>query len=316
MLMLILRRIAMLIPTLLFASFAIFSLQQLLPGDPAVMLAGGTQATPERVEQIREEFGFEDPYFVQYGHWLRDASQFEFGKSIASDREVQGEILSRFPITFSLVAAGLFVGVVIGGITGFVSALRPGSIVDRVAVGFTTLWVAIPGFWLALILVLVFAVKLHWLPPSGYRPFTESPLEWARYMALPALSIGLAVAATIARQLRAALIDVLDAPYIRTAWAKGGTPTLIIAKHALKNASIPVVAVLGLLLSVLLGGTVIIETIFSIPGLGQYMIQSITLNDLPVVQGVTMFFVLVFVAVNLLLDLAYMILDPRVRMSA
>jgi peptide/nickel transport system permease protein len=316
MLMLILRRIAMLIPTLLFASFAIFSLQQLLPGDPAVMLAGGTQSTPERVEQIREEFGFDDPYFVQYGHWLRDATQFEFGKSIASDREVQGEILSRFPITFSLVAAGLFVGVVIGAITGFVSALRPGSIVDRVAVGFTTLWVAIPGFWLALILVLVFAVKLHWLPPSGYRPFTESPLEWARYMALPALSIGLAVAATIARQLRAALIDVLDAPYIRTAWAKGGTPTLIIAKHALKNASIPVVAVLGLLLSVLLGGTVIIETIFSIPGLGQYMIQSITLNDLPVVQGVTMFFVLVFVAVNLLLDLAYMILDPRVRMSA
>jgi peptide/nickel transport system permease protein len=316
MFMLILRRIATLIPTLLFASFAIFSLQQLLPGDPAVMLAGGVQAPPERVEQIREEFGFDDPYFVQYGHWLSDASRFEFGNSIASDREVRGEILSRFPTTFSLAAAGLFVGLIIGVITGFVSALRPGSIIDRVAVGFTTLWISIPGFWLALILVLVFAVKLHWLPPSGYRPFTESPLEWARYMALPALSIGLAVAATIARQLRAALIDVLDAPYIRTAWAKGGTPTLIIAKHALKNASIPVVAVLGLLLSVLLGGTVIIETIFSIPGLGQYMIQSITQNDLPVVQGVTMFFVLVFVTVNLLLDLTYMILDPRVRVSA
>jgi len=316
MLRLILRRIGMLIPTLLIASFAIFSLQQLLPGDPAVTLAGGTQATPERIVQIRDQFGFNDPYFVRYGKWLRGAVRFDFGRSIASDKKVRDEIVRRFPVTFGLTAAGLFIAVVIGGIMGFVSALSPGSIIDRLAVGFSTLGISIAAFWLALILVLVFAVQHRWLPPSGYRAFSENPVEWARFMALPALSIGLSVAATITRQLRAALLDVLDAPYIRTAWAKGGTTTLIIAKHALKNASIPVVAILGLLLSVLLGGTVIIETIFSIPGLGQYLIQSITLHDLPVVQGVTMFFVLIFVAVNLVVDLAYMVLDPRVRVSA
>jgi peptide/nickel transport system permease protein len=316
MLTLILRRIGLLIPTLLITSFAIFSLQQLLPGDPAVTLAGGIDSTPERVAQIREQFGLNDPYFVQYGHWLRGAVRFDFGKSIASDAEVRNEVLSRFPVTFSLTAAGLVVGVLIGGIMGFVSALRPGTIIDRLAVGFSTLGISIAGFWLALILVLIFAVKLRWLPPSGYAAITESPVTWARFMVLPAFSIGLGLAAAIARQLRAGLLDVLDAPYIRTAWAKGGTTTLIIAKHALKNASIPVVAILGLLLSVLLGGTVIIETIFGIPGLGQYLIQSITLRDLPVVQGVTMFFVIIFVAVNLVVDLAYMVLDPRVRVSA
>lgn len=314
MIRVIVRRLAMLLPTLLVVSFAVFSLQQLLPGDPAVTLAGGTSASAEVVEQIRAEYHFDDPFFVQYGRWLRGAVQLDFGESVASGRSVAHEIFSRLPMTFSLAGAGLFFGLLIGGTTGLISALRPKTTVDRAAVGFTTVGISVPSFFLGMVLVIIFAVHWHVFPPSGYRPFSKyGYLEWAKRLILPGLALGLALAATIARQLRAALLDVLDANYIRTAWAKGGGPLLVLRKHALRNAALPVITVLALQTSVLLGGSVIIEQIFSIPGLGTYVISSISLPDLPVVQGATLLFVLIYVGVMLLVDLVYMAVDPRVR---
>jgi peptide/nickel transport system permease protein len=312
---LVLRRLFSLIPLLLLVSFGVFMLTALVPGDAATTLAGGENATPERIAAVRAELHLDDPLVDQYGRWLGNAVQGDFGDSLFSHVSVIDDVRDRFPITLGLALAALVVGLTIGVPLGVLSALRPGRSVDKASRVGTSLAIAIPNYWLAIELVVLFAVTWRLLPPSGYVKFTDDPAEWLRHIALPAVALGVWSAASLARQLRASLIDALDARYVRTAWAKGAGTRRVVLKHAMKNAAIPVVTVLGLQIGFLLGGTVIIEQIFSIPGLGPYFIRAVTSFDVPVIQGVAIVFVLITVVLSLLVDISYGLLDPRVRVK-
>ena len=309
------RRLLSVPPVLLVASFAVFLLSALVPGDPAVTLAGGANATPVQILRVRQELHLNEPVLVQYWHWLWGVLHLDFGTSLATGIPVSTELASRFPVTLSLVIAASVVAIVIGVPLGIASGLRPNSVVDGGARAISSFGVAMPNFWLAVILISVFAVQLKLFPSSGYTEPTVSFAQWARDIALPAVALGTAVAAALARQLRGAIVDVMDAAYVRTAWAKGVTRTGTMSKHVLKNAAMPAITVLGLQIGYLLGGAVIIEQIFSIPGLGTYMLQGITDHDLPVVQGVALLFVLFQMAMSLLVDISYGYLNPKVRVA-
>ena len=312
---LLLRRFLSLIPLLLIVSFGVFVLVALVPGDASVTLAGGESATPERIADVRAQLHLDEPLVEQYGRWLRDAVQGDLGSSLFTKVPVADDIIDRVPITLALVLAALAVGLVVGIPVGVISALRTGRAVDGAARVGTSLALAVPNYWLAIELVVLFAVTWKLLPPSGYAKLTDDPVEWLRHIALPAVALGLWSAASLARQLRASLIDALDSRYVRTAWAKGAGTRRVVMKHAMKNAAIPVVTVLGLQVGFLLGGTVIIEQIFSIPGLGPYFIRGVTSLDVPVIQGVAIVFVLFTVTLSLLVDITYGLLDPRVRVE-
>jgi peptide/nickel transport system permease protein len=312
---LILRRVLSLIPLLLLVSFGVYLLVALVPGDAAVTLAGGENATPEKIAEVRAELHLDDPLVSQYGRWLGNAVQGDLGTSLYSHVSVSDDIQDRFPVTVGLVLAALFVGLVIGIPLGVLSALRPGGAIDKSSRLGTSVAIAIPNYWLAIELVVLFAVTWKLLPASGYVPFSENPGEWLRHIALPAVALGVWSAASLARQLRASLIDSLDTRYVRTAWAKGAGTTRVVLKHAMKNAAIPVVTVLGLQVGYLLGGTVIVEQIFSIPGMGPYFIRAVTSFDVPAIQGVAIVFVLIAVTLSLLVDISYGLLDPRVRVK-
>jgi peptide/nickel transport system permease protein len=311
----ILRRLLSVIPVLLIVSFAVFFLLALVPGDPAVTLAGGLSATPAEIARVRAQLHLNDPLMVQYGRWLGNAIRGNLGTSLSTGQSVSHQIAVRFPITFGLVVASAIVSLIVGIPLGILSGIRPRGVVDGGARTFSTLGLAVPSFWLAIILVSIFAVHWRILPPTGYTAITTSFTGWLKDIILPAVTLGLLVGATLARQLRASLIDVLDTPYVRTAWAKGGTRRSVLLRHGLKNASMPVVTVFGLQIGYLLGGAVIVEQIFSIPGLGTYMLNGITDHDLPVVQGVAIIFVLFQMAMSLLADISYGYLNPKVRVA-
>jgi peptide/nickel transport system permease protein len=310
---LVARRLVALVPILLLVSFGVFLLASLVPGDAAITLAGGQNATPESIAHVRSQLHLSEPIVDQYGRWLSHAVRLDFGKSLEDGSSVSSSLRSRIPVTLGLVIAATVVSLVIGVPLGIVSALRPGGGADRASRLTASLGIAVPNFWLAVVLVALFAVHWRLLPPSGYRGLTASPTDWARHMALPAIALGAASSAALARQLRAELVDVLDASYIRTAWAKGAQARLVVGKHALKNAAIPAVTVLGLQIGYLLGGAVIVEQIFALPGLGTYFIRAVLSSDLPVIQGVTVVFVLGQLAMSLLVDLSYGVLNPKVR---
>ena len=312
---LVARRLVALVPILLLVSFGVFFLVSLVPGDAAVTLAGGENATPQSIAQVRAQLHLNEPIVDQYGRWLSHAVRLDFGKSLEDGASVSSSLRSRIPVTLGLVVAATAVSLLIGVPLGIVSGLRPGGGADRASRLTASLGVAVPNFWLAVVLVALFAVHWHLLPPSGYGGLKASPLGWLRHMALPAISLGVASAAALARQLRAELVDVLDATYIRTAWAKGAPARRVVVKHALKNAAIPAVTILGLQVGYLLGGAVIVEQIFALPGLGTYFIRGVTSSDLPVIQGVTVVFVLGQLVMSLLVDLSYGLLNPKVRVS-
>jgi peptide/nickel transport system permease protein len=322
MLGLVVRRVLSLIPILLIVSFVVFMLTELVPGDAAVTIAGGADATPERIEQVRTELGLDRPVFERYGDWLSDAVQLDFGRSVLNQQGQQGptiaeEIETRLPITFSIAIAGLLISMLVGIPLGILSGLRPGAVVDRASVTATSIGLAIPSFVVALFLINTFAIDLGWFPAlsNRYVPITENPGEWLRWVALPALSIGVLAGASVARQVRAAIIDALQSNYVRTALSVGMGTRKTVVKYAFKNAAIPAVTVLGLQLSGLLGGVVIIEQIFSIPGLGTYLLRALTAPDVPVIQAVTLTFVLIHVLMNLVVDISYGYLNPRVRVA-
>jgi peptide/nickel transport system permease protein len=310
---LIARRLVALVPILLLVSFGVFFLVSLVPGDAAVTLAGGENATPQSIAHVRAELHLNEPIVEQYGRWLGHAVHLDFGRSLEDGASVSSSLRSRIPVTLGLVIAATLVSLLIGVPLGIVSGLRPGGGADRASRLTASLGVAVPNFWLAVVLVALFAVHWHLLPPSGYSGFSASPTGWARHIALPAIALGVASAAALARQLRAELVDVLDATYVRTAWAKGARARRVVAKHALKNAAIPAVTILGLQIGYLLGGAVIVEQIFALPGLGTYFIRGVTSSDLPVIQGVTVVFVLGQLVMSLLVDLSYGLLNPKVR---
>lgn len=312
---LIARRLLALVPVLLLVSFGVFMLVALVPGDPAVTIAGGTDASPQAIAHVRDQLHLNEPLITQYWHWLGGAIHLDFGRSLITGVPVSHDIGSKLPVTLSLVLAAAVVAIVVGIPLGVASGMRPGGKLDGSARVASSAGVAMPNFWLAVILVSLLSVHWKVFPPTGFTTISTSFTGWLKTVTLPAIALGVGIAASVARQLRQSLIEVLESHYVRTAWAKGASPTRVIAVHALKNAAIPVVTVLGVQLGYLLGGTVIIEQIFSIPGLGTYMIQGINSHDLPVVQGVAMVFVLFVMALSLLVDLSYSYLNPKVRVA-
>ncbi len=309
----ILRRLVAIIPLLLLISFAVFSLTLLIPGDPAREILG-PNAPASEVLQLRHQMGLDQPYLVQYWHWLVNALHGNLGRSIQENTSVSHEIAQRFPVTFSIALGGLAVTILLGVPLGVLAGTRPGSGTDRLVTVTTSTLLAIPDFWLAILLVLFFSVNLKVLPAIGYVPFTQSPLEWTSHLLLPWIAVGVGGAATLARQLRGSLADALEQDYVRTAEAKGVRGSVVVLKHALKNASIAPVTILGIIFAYTLGGTVLIEYIFSIPGMGQYFYQALNSKDVPVIQGVTLLVALIFITVNLLVDVLYAYLNPKVRL--
>jgi peptide/nickel transport system permease protein len=309
------RRLLTLIPLLLLVSFFVFAMAFVIPGDPARVLAGGLRAPEARVIAVRHQLGLDKPVLTQYLRWLTHALRGNLGTSIFKQTPVATEIAHRFPVTLSMAVGALAVMVLLGVPAGIAAGTRPGTLVDRAVTLGTSAAIAIPDFWLGIILVVVFAVKLRLLPAINYVPLTRSPVGWATHLYLPWLGLGLGGSAPLARQLRGALIDVLDQDYIRTASAKGLPQRLIIGKHALKNAAMAPVTILGIQFAYLLGGTVIFEYIFSIPGLGQYFFTGLSTRDLPVIQGVTLVVALTFVLLNLAVDVLYAYVNPKVRLA-
>jgi peptide/nickel transport system permease protein len=314
------RRLLITIPLLLLISLAVFSLVLLLPGDPALALAGGAHAKASTVAQIRRQLHLNEGFFAQYGLWLSHVLRGNLGHSLFTPASVPSSSVAagiriRFPVTLSIAAGGMVAAILLGLPTGIVAGLRPRSWADRIVTAVSSLGVAMPDFWLAMLLVILLAIHTHLLPPLGYTSFASSPWSWFQHLLMPWLALGFGGAATVARQIRGSLIDTLDQDYIRTALAKGLSPLRVVGKHALKNAISPVVTIVGIQFGYLLGGTFIIENIFSLPGIGTYMISAISTKDLPVVQGVALLTAVAFVVINLIVDVLYAYLNPKVRLA-
>lgn len=311
-----LRRLVQIVPVLLLMSMVVFTAMQLAPGDPAVMRMGRAAARPENQEalqQLRREMGLDKPIWVQYWIWLSAAARGDFGLSNRSERPVIEMIGARLPASLELIAASLFISLLMSLPLGVLAALWHRSILDRMVMTFSMAGVAVPGFWMGLLLILIFAVRLGWLPPSGYVPFWEDPAESLRRVLLPAITLSFYLIATFTRFLRADMIEVLNEDYVRTAKAKGLAQRLMIRRHALPNALMPMVTVMGLEIGGLLGGMVIVEQVFGWSGVGWLTLQAIYNRDYPLVQGAVVLMVLFYALINFLVDLAYAFLNPQIR---
>src|ERR1700730_4065059 len=309
------RRLAAMVPLLILISFGVYALVLLVPGDPARTLAGAIHAAPAEVIRIRHQLHLDQPLLAQYWRWLSHAVRGDLGTSLFQHRSVASEIANRLPLTLSLALGRLVVSILIGLPLGVLACTRPGTLTDRTATVASSAGIAMPDFWVAIILVVVFAVKFHVLPDIGYTALATSPFGWFRHLLLPWIALGLGGGATLARQVRGSLIDVLDQDYVRTARAMGLPDRQVIGRLALKNALTPAMTILGIQFAYLLGGTVIIERIFSIPGLGGSILQAIDAKDLPLIQGVVLLTAVVFVFVTLVVDILYGVLNPKVRVS-
>lgn len=304
MLQYFLRRLMLVIPVLLGATFIVFSMVRLTPGDPATAIAG-EHASQELVELIRQQLGLDRPMVPQFVTYLGDLARGDMGNSLSTRRPVTVEISSRLPVTLRLTVLSLTLATLAGILVGVVSATRRYSVWDNLSMLLTLIGVSMPVFWLGLILLYVFSAKLQWLPASGSS-------TW-QHMIMPAVTLAAASTAIIARMTRSSLLEVLRRDYITTARSKGLKERAVIYRHALKNALIPVVTVVGLQFGTLLGGAVLTETVFSISGIGRLLVGSIQRRDYPVVQGVVLVVAVGFVLINLVVDLLYAYLDPRIR---
>ncbi len=305
------RRFAQLGVVLLLVSVAVFSIMHALPGDPVQLMLSGAESgsvTPERQQQLREEMGLNDPLPMQYGRFLSGAATGDLGTSVRLRQPVLDLILDRLGSTLALSLGGILFAVLIGVTTGVLAALKQGSWIDGFSRVLAYAGVSLPLFWLGLLLILAFAFWLPWFPPAGS--------EGIRSLILPSLSLGLVSAGVIARLTRASLLEVLVQDYIRTAWAKGLPKRIVYLRHALRNALIPVLTILGLQFGAMLAGAVVTETVFSRPGLGRLVVSAILWKDYPLVQGIVLFMAAMYVVVNLLVDLLAAWLDPRIREEA
>lgn len=307
---LVIKRMVQLVFLLFGISFLVFSSMYIAPGDPASMI-GGPTATESDLEAIRENLGLNDPFLVQYGRYIKNAVQGDFGYSYQTRQSVSEAIAIRFPNTLKLAIASMIVAVVIGIITGLISALKHNTWLDVSATTFALAGISIPNFWLGAILILIFAVNLQWLPVGGLNaPFYT--IEGIKQLILPAITLGTASAAMIARIARSSILEVVKADYVRTARAKGVKESTVIWIHTLKNAMIPVITVIGLNFGFLLGGTIITEKVFAINGVGRLMVDAIAMRDFPLVQGSVLLVATLFVVVNLFVDIIYTYIDPRI----
>jgi peptide/nickel transport system permease protein len=309
-----LRRLFELIPTLFLASIVVFLIIVLSPGDPAQMMAG-PEATAADVAIQRERLGLDKPLPVRYAVWLSDVARLNFGYSLFSRRPVVQILSEAFPHTVRLAVVSFLVSVLIGFPLGLLAALRQNSRFDGLVTAINSLGLAIPSFWLGIMLILVFSVKLRVLPPSGVGNPDQGAVSNLRYLVMPVATIAFSNMAVFARFLRSAMIDVLSADYIRTARAKGLNDRMVLWRHALKNAMIPVVTILGIQFGRLLGGAVVTEAVFAYAGVGRVSVLAILNRDYPVVQATLMLVVLIFLLINLFVDLTYGYLDPRVKLE-
>ncbi|MGH2460835.1 MAG: ABC transporter permease [Chloroflexota bacterium] len=305
------QRLLLLVPTLFLASILIFGIIELAPGDPARMMLG-TDATPQEVAAERVRLGLDKPLPVRYVIWLGDVAHLNLGVSLVNDRPVTALVLEAFPNTLRLAISALILSVLIGFPMGMVSALQRNRATDFLITSLASLGLAIPAFWLGILLILLFSVSLKWLPPSGLGDPSQGVLVGLEYLVMPVVTIAVSNLAVFSRFVRSSMIDVLAADYVRTARAKGLSEQVVVTRHALRNALIPVVTILGIQFGRLLGGAVITEAVFSYPGIGRLVVTSILNRDYPVVQATLMLVVLIFLATNLVVDLSYAFLDPRV----
>ena len=299
----ILRRVLLSIPTLFGVLVVAFLLLYVAPGDPVEAMIG-ERADSATIARLRAQLRLDDPLPTRFGHYVANAVTGDLGQSYVTNRPITQDIRERFPKTLQLAGAAMLLATIIGITLGVLSARRPGGFVDRFALGLAYLGISFPVYWVGLLLILLFAVTLRWLPPSGYGSL--------RFLALPALTLGMRSIAFLARMTRSAMLEALSADFVRTARAKGLNEWVVTLKHALRNALIPVITVLGLDFGAYLTGSILTETIFSWPGIGRYVVNAISRRDLPAIQGAVLFLSTVFVIVNLITDLAYAKADPRV----
>jgi peptide/nickel transport system permease protein len=316
MIRLILRRLVTVIPTVLIVTFGTFLLVKLTPTDPAVTAAGGIEATQADIARVREELHLNDSFFSQYWRWLSSAGQGDLGESYITKRSVGSELENRVPVTLGLILAALIFALLIAIPLGILGGLRPNGVMDRIGRVYASLAISIPSYVIATLLVSYVAVEWDLAPPLGYTKFTTSPTEWRQYITLPAISLGLAISAALTRQLRAALVDELDTNHIRTGWAIGGAPPRVVGRHGLKNASLPAITIVGIQITALVGGTVIIEQIFSIPGIGTYLLQAVVSADIPAIQGCVLVLTIIAITMSLIVDILYALLNPKIRVAA
>jgi peptide/nickel transport system permease protein len=312
MLKLILNRVLIAIPTLLIVSLLVFALQHALPGDPFLVIAG-EERDPEIIARLREIYRMDDPIITQYFAWLWQVMQGEFGRSLRTGEPVLGLILQKLPVTLQLALASMLIALVIGLPAGIIAAVRKGTSVDYAASAVALSGLSIPNFWLGIVMILVFAVELRWLPASGYVPFFSDPLGAIETLIMPAFVLGSGLAAFIMRHTRSAMLEVLRSDYVRTARAKGLTENVVINKHALRNALIPVITLSTILFGELLAGAVLTEQVFTIPGFGKLIVDAVFNRDYGVVQGVVLCTAIGFIGMNLIADLLYIVVNPRLR---
>lgn len=314
MLRYIVRRLLLTIPILLVISIATFTLMSLVIGDPVLLILGPeSNADQATIERLRQQIGVNRPLPVQYGDWVRHVASGDLGRSFRSPISVRDAVGARLPVTLELTFLSLLLALAVAIPLGIAAALRPGTRLDLTLSAFASINLSLPNFWLGILLIYVFALKLHLLPSAGYVRFTESAARNLKFMILPTVTLSLAFIGSLTRYTRAMMVDVLEQDYVRTARAKGLKAVVMLRRHALRNALIPVVTVIGLEISGLFGGAVVTETIFSLPGIGTLLTDSILGRDLPIVQGVVLFITVAVLATSLVVDIVYAYLDPRVR---
>ena len=299
------------LPVILILSIGVFLMLHLTPGDP-VQIMLGQDADPQAIAALRAELGLDQPLPVQYVRWASNALHGDLGRSIRTNQPVMEAIVSRLPVTIELSLVALLISLVIGLPAGMLAAIRRNSPVDLASTGVALIGVSLPSFFLGILLILVFALWLRWVPPSGYTPLVQDPAMNLKQMVMPAVALGAALAGIVARLMRSSLLEVLGTDYMRTARAKGLSDQASVIGHGVRNALLPVVTVVGLQVGALLGGAILIETIFALPGIGRLAVDSIFARDFPVVQGVVLFLALVRILSNLVADLLYGRLDPRI----
>lgn len=306
------RRLLLLIPVLLIVGIIVFSLVHLTPGDPASAMLG-REATFEQKEALREQLGLNEPIHIQFIEWVGGIARLDFGDSLFIGKPVTEALLERAQPTGLLTLYSLAIAVLIAIPSGVIAATRPNSLIDRLLMVMSISGAAVPSFFFGILLILLFAVRLGWLPSGGYVDFGDGFGEHLKYMVLPSLTLGFGAAGLLARLVRSTMLDVLNQEYVRTAYAKGLRERNVVIRHALRNTMIPAMTVIGILLANMLGGAVVIETVFNIPGMGRLVVQSVTRRDFPVVQAAVLVVATIEVVVMLVIDILYVFIDPRIR---
>jgi peptide/nickel transport system permease protein len=309
------RRIIQMAIVIFFFSMLVFAIIRLIPGDPSTMMFPIDEMTPEAVAQVRREMGLDKPIPVQYLAWLREIARGNFGVSWRSRQPALTMIAERLPATLALAGAAILIATLVTVPLGIASGIRPHSWIDNLATAFSLMGIAMPSFWLGLMLILLFAVNWRVLPASGYTPLSEDFAEGLRRLIMPALTLGVSYAAPLTRFLRTGLLDVMSADYIRTARSKGLRERRVVLRHALKNALLTVVTVLGMQIGALIGGAIVTESVFAWPGIGRLLLDAIVKRDYGVLQAVILFVCAAYMVINLLVDILYAYLDPRIRYS-